>query len=396
MRICIVADVFPRLSETFVVHQVEGLAARGHEVEVLCNDRGDDSGGALRRLARQRWGPLSFLRPAANRAPPRVRHRFQGSLDRLDVTYLRRFDVILANFGYEGARVARIKARVPGLPPLVTVFHGHDVATVAHDGAMFIYDDLFAQGARHLTVNRPFRETLVAAGAPPARTRVHHLGIPLDRPAFTPRNWAERPWRLLSVCRLTEKKGIEHALHALACVPPALDWRYRIVGDGELAPALRRLCTDLGLDARVEFLGARPNEEVRHLLAKSHLFLLPSVAAANGDAEGVPVSLMEAMASGAVVVSSVHSGIPELVEDGLGGFLAPERDHRALASRLIRAMEDEPTLAGMARAARHRVETDFSLETQIDRLEEELRTVAADAAPERLSDPPAAGVRPSA
>lgn len=383
MRICIVADVFPRLSETFVLHQVEGLEARGHDVEVLCREvqaaADTPNARALRRKARRRWGALSVLEPCVGRMPPRARHKATGLLDRLDAAYLRGFDVALAHFGYEGARMARLKRRAPGSPPLVTIFHGHDVATVWHDGATHLYDELFRVGALHLCVNRRFRDLLIEAGAPEGATRVHRMGVASDDLPFRTRDHAQRPQAILTVARLTEKKGVAYALRALARLRethPALDWRHRIVGDGALRAELEALRDGLGLDDRVAFLGARPHDEVRRLLAESHVFLLPSVTAADGDAEGVPVSLMEAMASGAIAVSTRHSGIPDLIEDGRTGYLAPERDAEALAEKLARALSPDPGRAALAEAARRDVERSFNLETQLDALEAALGEVA--------------------
>lgn len=383
MRICIVADTFPKLSETFVLHQVDGLRARGHEVSVLCNERGRAQPPCE---VRPRWGRMAPLRPGVDRLPGRLRHRIRRSLDRLDLGFLQRFDVILAHFGYEGARLAVLAGDTGKLPPLVTIYHGHDVATVAHSGAFAIYEGLFRHGALHLAVNDRFRQTLVSAGAPRDRTLTHHMGIDPEGFVFRPRDWSRRPVEILSVCRLTEKKGIAVALDALErlrLIAPELDWRYRIVGDGELAGDLAARAARMHAGDRVAFLGAQPHDRVRQLVAESHLFLLPSVTGSDGDAEGVPVSLMEAMASGAVPVSTRHSGIPELIEDGISGLLAPERDAAALAETLREALAQTGKLAPMADAARKRVEDAFNAPNLIDRLTGRLEEVVRTCGRER-------------
>ena len=378
MRICIIVERFPQVSETFVLDQALGLAARGHDVEILCQQRTKGDAPALR--TRQWWGGLAFAEDVAGRLSPRLQHKLRGWFDPLQVAHLRRFDVLLAHFGYQGARVAGVIKRAGALPPLVTIFHGHDVGTVQHDGATRIYGDLFRHGALQLAVNDVFRRVLVDAGSPAARTRVHHLGISPSAIPFQPRAPGSGPLSILSVSRLTEKKGIEYALHALAGVKevrPGLEWRYRIIGDGHLKEELERLAAKLSIDEHVEFLGAQSHAEVRGNLAESDVFLLPSVTAANGDAEGIPVSLMEAMASGAIVVSTFHSGIPELVEDGISGLLAPERDDVALAEKILAVAEDSSMRDAMARAARRRVEADFNMEAQLDRLESEIAAVVS-------------------
>lgn len=382
MKICIIVDTFPRLSETFVLNQALTLMARGHDVEVLCREATDIPTGTsshakrLRRKTRQWWGRLAFLRGPVERMPPRLRHKVKTVLDISDVAHLRRFDVLLAHFGYEGMRVSAVLGKVERMPPLVTIFHGHDVATVDKDESMAIYHTLFRQGALHLAVNDTFRQVLVDAGAPDGRTRVHHMGIALDKFPFTARDWTSRPVRLLSVGRLTEKKGVEISLRALAHARrlcPDVQWDYRIIGNGELGDSLETLADSLGLMDIVTFLGAQPNDEVQRCLAESHLFLQPSLTAENGDAEGIPVVLMEAMASGAIVISSYHSGIPELIADGETGFLAEEGSDEQLADQLVKAVRYGSELDSVARAARHHVETSFNIEIQVAELENALR-----------------------
>jgi colanic acid/amylovoran biosynthesis glycosyltransferase len=107
---------------------------------------------------------------------------------------------------------------------------------------------------------------------------------------------------------------------------------------------------------------------VKERLARAHIFLLPSLTAADGDVEGVPVALMEAMAAGLIVVSSFHSGIPELVEDGRSGFLAPEGDAAGLAAHIRRIADDPGTWPAISLAARRRVETEFNNDILNDRL----------------------------
>ncbi|MBS1302166.1 glycosyltransferase [Loktanella sp. SALINAS62] len=378
MRICIVADRFPLLSETFVIAQVKGLSARGHDVEVLCRETDSDwpDGNATVRL---HWGKFAALNGPVQKLDTQRRHKAWRIMDRLDTAYLATFDVIIAHFGYEGARTAAVLRRLQQAPPLVTIYHGHDVSTVAHNGDMWIYKELFRTGALHLTVNAPFRAALVAAGAPAERTQVHHMGISPEAFVFEQRDWSARPVHILTVGRLTEKKGIGDAITALerfAVDHPGIDWRHDIIGTGELDAELRQQAAASPVADRITFLGARPHDEVRSRLQAAHIFLLPSVTAANGDAEGVPVSLMEAMSAGALVVSTDHSGIPELITDGHTGFLAPERDTDAIAAKIAAAAlcADPAQIAQAAAAQVHRA---FNTNHQLDALEQLLTGLCA-------------------
>ncbi|MEE2861793.1 MAG: glycosyltransferase [Pseudomonadota bacterium] len=375
MKICIVVGVYPNLSETFVRSQVEGLARRGHEVEVLCRHVNAGAGGCVVRIRRW-WGPLSALSAPVEMLSYRLGHKAQRMLDQIHRQYFRRFDVILAHFGHTGARVASTLAGMERAPPLVTIYHGYDVATVAHENGMWRYRQLFDVGALHLPVNDAFRDMLVAGGAPPKRTVVHRVGTEF-RPAAPAPDQPATGMRFLSVCRLTEKKGITYAISALERLAkdrPDLDWRYEIVGAGELDELLRRQASASTVSDRIVFLGAQPHQEVKRLMQVADVFLLPSVTAENGDSEGVPVSLMEAMASGVLVVSTSHSGIPELVEDGESGFLAPERDVGALAAKIAAAADaaGNPTIR---RAAADRIEHYFNSDVQLEELERLLNGV---------------------
>jgi colanic acid/amylovoran biosynthesis glycosyltransferase len=112
----------------------------------------------------------------------------------------------------------------------------------------------------------------------------------------------------------------------------------------------------------------RPHEQVVEVLRRASIFLAPSVTSADGDQEGIPVALMEAMSSGVPVVATEHSGIPELVEDGISGFLAPERDAGTLAVRLGQLIEHPELWPSMGEAGRRRVEADYDIEVLNDRL----------------------------
>jgi colanic acid/amylovoran biosynthesis glycosyltransferase len=131
---------------------------------------------------------------------------------------------------------------------------------------------------------------------------------------------------------------------------------------------LQLLANELGISEIVSFLGWRDQRAVALLMQESDALLAPSVTDAAGDQEGIPVTLMEAMATGMPVVATRHSGIPELVEDGVSGFLAPERDARGLADALERLAQDADLAARVGRAARARIAAAFDIRLLNDRL----------------------------
>ena len=185
----------------------------------------------------------------------------------------------------------------------------------------------------------------------PAATPVHivHCGVDPDAYGFRPRRVPRAgPVKALCVASLQEKKGHAVLLEALAGGGPTLArLSIDLVGGGELRSSLEAQVRRLGLDDRVSFLGPRSEEEVRALLAQADLFVLPSIVASDGQMEGLPVALIEALASGLPTIATRLSGIPELICDGETGLLAEPADPGSLAEALTRA------LAGASPNPRH-------------------------------------------
>ncbi|MGV2831203.1 glycosyltransferase [Myxosarcina sp. GI1(2024)] len=208
---------------------------------------------------------------------------------------------------------------------------------------------------------------------------VHHMGINCDDFAFIPREpTADSSTKLVSVCRLVEKKGIEYAIRAVAKLARSRrNIEYNIVGDGELKPKLQELITELNIGDRIKLLGWKQKTEVIDLLNNSDLLLAPSVTARNGDREGIPVALMEAMAMGLPVISTLHSGIPELVEHGVSGFLVPERDSDAIAEKLEYFLEHPEVWTEMGKAGREIVTQNYNIDKLNNRLVEIYQDLSA-------------------
>lgn len=386
LRIAVFAYEFPALSETFVLNQVTGLLDLGHDVTVFAERPRDEPQvhGDVERYGL--WSRIRYPKVPSNLAQRGL--KAIGRLARvggvsplrlancLDVRRFGRdaasgrllywgaclaeekpFDVILAHFGPIGQLAMKLREAELLAGPLATVMHGVDVSSYLEEDPE-AYRDLFAQGDLFLPISEIWRDKLVGLGCPPEKTVVHHMGVDTSRYRFRPRRHEPgAPLNLLSVGRLVEKKGIADALHAVATlVRQGHDARYRIVGDGPLRGELEALRGELGLEEQVRFLGWREQQSVIDLMQYCDILLAPSVTSASGEQEGIPVTLMEAMASGMLVVSTWHSGIPELVEDGVSGLLVEERDPEALSSTLLRlAHEDAETWPAYSEAARQRV-----------------------------------------
>jgi colanic acid/amylovoran biosynthesis glycosyltransferase len=411
MQVAFVVGNFPELSETFILDQIIGLIERGHEVVVFgrAPTRGVPvqstvAAYGLPALARH-WprGPAGIVETAArslrllSRAPTQTLRSLGRSLNVLEHGTLAatgklwsyaakalqeptRFDVIVAHFGTNGLIAQRLRDVDALRGPLVTVFHGHDLSKKVRKEGPRLYRRLFERGELMLPVSDYFRARLIELGCPAERIAVQHMGVDSSRFAYHERLLCEaEPVRLISVCRLVEKKGIEFGLRAVAAAAArserAFEWH--IVGEGPLRVRLTALAKSLGIEQRVRFYGARTRDDVAELLRTAHVFFAPSVTSKDGDQEGIPVSIMEAAASGLPVLSTLHSGIAELVEDRVSGYLVPEWDVTALAERLL-ALVSQPALWGrMGERGREAVRARFEVDSLNSQLEERLESVAS-------------------
>ncbi|MDQ3314219.1 MAG: glycosyltransferase, partial [Verrucomicrobiota bacterium] len=153
---------------------------------------------------------------------------------------------------------------------------------------------------------------------------------------------------------------------------------YEIVGDGPLRGELSALIDSLGVRDKIVLTGWRTGEDISRILDDADILVAPSVTATNGDQEGIPVTIMEAMSTGLPVVSTWHSGIPELVRDRVSGLLAPERDVAALTSHLLALIERPELRREMGAAGSAIVQANYNIDALNDRLETIFRTFAAD------------------
>jgi colanic acid/amylovoran biosynthesis glycosyltransferase len=177
------------------------------------------------------------------------------------------------------------------------------------------------------------------------------------------------PVRAVTIGRLTEKKGIDCGLRAIArVIASGRAVSYTIVGEGPQRGDLERLAQELGIEQSVAFAGWISHDDVVRVMEDSHILIAPSVIASDGDEEGIPNVIKEAMATGMPVISTRHGGIPELLEDNVSGLLVPERDDEALANRIGFLIDHPAAWALIGREARRRIEADFD----IDKLNNEL------------------------
>lgn len=386
-RIGYVLKMYPRFSETFVLTEVLSLEEAGASLEIFSLRPPVDArfhADLARVQAPVTWVDSSSvraseawlrLRDAAARLP-----RLPGMLPELleadardalqavavaDAAVARGLDHLHAHFGSVATTVARLAARLAGITYSFTahakdVFHesvdDDDLRRKLRDAAAVV--TVSAYNVAHL------RERF---GDDAAGVRQVNNGIDLD--AFAWRSPRQRPQHVVAVGRLVEKKGfgdLLDAVHLLAASgdPVTCD----VVGSGPLLEQLEARVETLGLTDRVRLLGPRTQGEVREAVAAAAVMAAPCVVGDDGNRDGLPTVLLEAMALGTPVVSTPVTGIPEVVRDGDTGLIVPERDPAALAVALRRLLDDADLRERTARAARALVESGYDRRDQARRL----------------------------
>lgn len=406
--IACVAGLFPARTETFIYREVRALRERGWRVLVvslaLSHDLGREefvdlangivvlygpafgrtvvqalvemvrhplrSVGTLALAARDALAPGEPLGPGA-----RAKLLAQGVVGLAVAHRLRRNDVrhIHCHFAHAPATVGMYAARQLRLPFSFTghandlferrALLGRKLERAAFVGSISAWHRALYDGVRPGSARK----------APVIRCGVD-VGTwePVQRGAA-----GSGPLRVLTVCRLVEKKGVDELIEALAELGRRHGrlWELTVAGDGPLRGELEALARRLGCEGSVRWLGEVGNAQVRSLMVSADLFVLPCRVDSRGDRDGIPVALVEAMSCGLPVISGDLPAIRELVEDGVTG-LVHGGGASALADRIV-ALDGRPgDRRRLGEAGRRRVEAEFSQDGNIDRLEGALREFA--------------------
>lgn len=341
LRILFIETYFPPVSSTAVLNQITGLIDQGHTVHIYAKKR----------------GPLEWAHANIARYNLMNFATFEKLPNNLDS-----YDIIYCMFGYRGKEfVDTLKGNPLHHAKIVTCFRGADISEYVKKNSKSCYRKLFSKGDLFLPVCGYFKKLLTKLGCKSNKIIVHPSAI--DCSFFAYKNHAitpDQPIKIITVSRLTAKKGLEYSVHAVAgLLRKYPNLQYTIVGFGDLREKLEQLIRRLGAQKNIKLVGRLPQEKVVELLDKSHIFILPSITDKDGDQEGIPNSLKEAMAVGIPVISTFHAGIPELVRDGVSGFLVPEHNIVALADRIDYLIQNPDIWPAMCQAARKTIEKEY-------------------------------------
>lgn len=396
MRVAFVLKGYPRLSEAFIAQEIAALERRGLDILIVSLRRPTDR--RTHPVHREIRAALLYLPEYLLLEPLRVlrgwwksrrlgRYRHAFALWWKDLrrdptpNRIRRFGQALvlaaelpedvtrlhAHFLHTPASVTRYAAAMLGLPWTGSA-HAKDIWTTPE----WEKREKLASCEWLVTCTAANREHL-AALAPRGRVELVYHGIDLER---FPRPRGERPARdgsgepvrILSVCRLVEKKGMDVLLEALARLPKDLDWRLVHAGGGPLKSSLKGKARELKIQERIEWKGALTQEDLLAQYREADLFALASRVAKDGDRDGLPNVLLESQSQGLACIATRVSGVPELVLDGRSGLLVAEGDPAALAAALEALARDPERRRALGEAGLARVRAEFALEANLERL----------------------------
>lgn len=378
-RVGYVLKMYPRFSETFIVHEILQQEAAGTHVEIFSlrlpiDGRFHESLAHVQApvtyLSREHRASLfwSALREAAAEVPTVADHldellaapedealaaiELAGAIRRSGLQHLH------AHFGSIAADVARLAARLTGITYSFTA-HAKDIFHEDVDPAALATK--LREAHTTVTVSEFNLHHLQTEFGEDA-DRVVRLYNSVDLAAFPfePKGGAPGPARVAAVGRLVEKKGFGDLVTAIATlVDEGRDVHLDLVGTGPLADVLAAQVHDLGLTDHVTLHGALPQTRVREIVGAARVFAAPCIIGADGNRDGLPTVLLEALALGTASVSTPVTGIPEIVRHEETGLLVPEADPEALAAALARTLDDPVAAAERSRAARALLEEDF-------------------------------------
>ncbi|MFN7749996.1 MAG: glycosyltransferase [Cyclobacteriaceae bacterium] len=337
LRLALVVENFLPISQVWIWRQakIEGLTPKvvltyhRSNPEVFDFPRlvvGVAANRSMSKLRKKFWFVFKWFKPKLS---DRNTAMFKTALQEYDV------NIVHAHFGTVGAEVVDLCSELQ--IPLVVTFHGFDATSVPvrWPGYQTKLRSVFLKCACVVSISEYLTHAIKTLGCPPEKIRVNYLGVPTNCFEFTRRVQRVGPIRFIHIGRLVEKKGVPDLVRAFTrAFPFQCDVELMIVGSGEEETLVKSLTLELRPANPIVCKEFVAPEKVREELESADVFVLNSRVDSRGTTEGLPISMLEAMATGMPVIAANHAGIPEAVEDGYNGFLIQEKNIVALAEAL--------------------------------------------------------------
>ena len=388
MKIAFIVSAFPVLSETFILSQITGLLELGHDISIFASKK--TSGmqhpdiekycllersyffnipeNKIKRIIKAAY--LLFLNFHKN--PAAILKslnaiKFKKMALSLELFYKvipflkKDFDVIHCHFGPNGLIGAAINEIVLK-SKLLTSFHGSDLSQYLNLNGAAAYNYLFDKGDLFLPVSIHWVKKLISLGCSSAKIKLHRMGVDTD--IFKPlkKSNQNKTIQLLSVGRFVEKKGFKYGILAFSEVlKNHPDMQYNIIGDGYLKENIKKLIKELNCEGKINLMGGKTQNDIIKIMQESDILLAPSITGKDGDSEGIPVVIMEAMSTGLPVISTLHSAIPELVIDNVTGFLTPEKNTILMTGKIKQLVENKKLRTAMGSSGREKILKEYNI-----------------------------------
>jgi len=389
--IAFVLKGYPRLSETFIAQEILGLEQAGLELNLYSLRRPTDT--KRHPIHEEIAASVTYLPEYLYHEPVRlyrawkyvrVLQSYRQALSlwfndlKRDLTpnRVRRFGqaVVLAaelpaditqlhaHFLHTPASVTRYAAILRGIPWSVSA-HAVDIWTTPDwEKREKLSDCAWATSCSQIAV----QNLRGLAPTPDSVSLIYH-GLDLNRFAVASQpkplrdgSQPDDPIQIITVGRAVEKKGHDIVIAALAAIPKNIQWRWTHIGGGELVKALKRQAAAAGLNDRIDWRGSLPQQEVIDAYQSADLFVLANRVAANGDRDGLPNVLMEAQSQKLACIASNEAAVPELIEDGLNGYLVTPENPQLLAEKIIDLIQNPTKRVKMGESGRNIIENRFS------------------------------------
>lgn len=404
MKVLFLVSSFPKLSETFILNQITGFIDKGVDVHILAWNRVENSKDhedvekydlykktTFIHIPQSKWkrmilAPSHFLLNVFKNPKLTLNTlnyvKYGKMINQMRLIYLityftkknqNDYDAIVNHYGPNGNYATFLSENELVTTNMITFFHGQDLTSFIRKWGPEYYRPLFHSESKVAPVSCYFGQMLESLQVDKERIYVHHMGINMEQFSYLGSENKTTLVNFLTIGRLTEKKGIDTTISVITALrKDGIECRLKIIGDGEQRKELEKQIKENKMEDFIQLLGWQSQEEINQAIEKSDLLLQLSRTASNGDMEGIPVVLMESMAKGKLVLSTKHSGIPELIDDDENGWLVFEDSVIETVEKIKSILDQPESWETIGWNARNKIQNEFNIDhlngALIDRL----------------------------